>query len=93
MKRNIFLNSDQALRQAYGRLGQAMEGEEAWRTDPPGFERTVPSEARYPIQARMHRRRSWLRRLNGWLQIGIFAAAGALVFGLGFIAGAVWMNA
>lgn len=93
MKRNVFLTSEQALRQAYGRFGEAMEGEEAWRTDPPGFERTAPNAVRYPIMARLEKRRSWLRRLNGWLQIGIFAAAGALVFGLGFIAGAVWMNA
>jgi hypothetical protein len=54
--------------------------------EPTGFERTVPDSVRRPINAR----RSWLRRLNGWIQIGIFAAAGSLVFGAGFLAGAVW---
>ena len=75
-----------SIERAYGRYGDARSDVDAWRTEPTGFERTVPDSARRPINAR----RSWLRRLNGWLQIGIFAAAGALVFGAGFVAGAVW---
>lgn len=77
------------LRRAYGPYGKARSSEEAWRSTPSLEGPTNPAD-RYPIRARLERRRARWRTLNGWLQMLLLALVIAVAACSGFVAGALY---